>query len=103
MAVAAPLFFSLPSRILRAHLAVTLGYRSRYSLEYTIHCSLIKPPFRKRATSVAAESMAESDRGGALVVADCFLPHVGKSHWQTLKFRMGRSAAQVRPLSRSPE
>jgi len=92
------LFYSLPSRILRAHLAVALGYRTRHSLEYTFHCSLIKPPFRKRTTSVTAESMAEEDRGGAPVVADCFLPHVGKSHWRTLKSRMGRSAAQVAPF-----
>ena len=48
LAVALVLIFSLPSRILRAHLAAVLCCRPRDSREYTFHWSLRKPPFRPR-------------------------------------------------------
>lgn len=63
--------FSLPSRIVRAHLAAILGYRTHDSLDYTFHCSVVKPPFRKRV-----ERADECD-GGELVVPNCFLPEDG--------------------------
>ena len=58
----------LSSRIVRAHLAAAFGYRSRDSLEYTFHCSIRTPPFRKRTTERAVE------RGVEFVVPACFLP-----------------------------
>ena len=45
--------FVLPSRILRAHLAALLCCRPRDSLEYSFHCSLTQPPFRRRPRPVS--------------------------------------------------
>eukprot|EP00964_Phaeocystis_antarctica_P152185 scaffold119983_cov57-Phaeocystis_antarctica.AAC.2 len=46
--VSASIFFFLPSRILRAHLAAVLCCRPRDSREYTFHWSVRKPPLRPR-------------------------------------------------------
>ena len=75
VAILLPALTSLPSRIVRAHLAAALGYRSRDSLEYTFHCSICDPPFRKRTTApLLVECAIPSDSSVELAVPPCFLP-----------------------------
>ena len=68
-----PALTSLPSRIVRAHLAAALGYRSRDSLEYTFHCAF-DLPFRKRQRAPTVECAIPSDSSVELAVPPCFLP-----------------------------
>lgn len=70
--------FTLPSRIVRALLAAGLGYRTRDSLEYTFHYSLIQPPFRRRTQTLLIGIALASDSGVELVVPSCFLPRGGR-------------------------
>jgi len=82
---------SLPSRIVRAHLAAALGYRTRGSLQHTLHCSLLTPPFRKLAHAAAHTTHTTLPREppqhataaqvgvpGELHVPACFLPRALK-------------------------
>lgn len=65
---------TLPSRILREHLATVLFCRSRDNLEYTFQCSLIKPPFRPRTHNhLLTEHAVASDSGVEMTVPECFL------------------------------
>jgi len=52
---------TFPSRIVRAHLARTFGYRSYDSPEYDFNRSLVSPPFRKRTPPRSAASCAALD------------------------------------------
>jgi hypothetical protein len=52
------LLHSLPSRIVRAHLAALCCRQRRSTLEHSCHCSLCAPPFRPRATAASADRVS---------------------------------------------
>ena len=81
--------FIIPSRIVGAYLAYLFGCRSRDSLEYSFHCSLCKPPFRKRTASLPTAS-------GEFEVPACFLPRViDRSPSSFLSFASSASLSKI--------
>ena len=79
---------TIPSRVVRAHL---FGRRSRDSLEYTFHCSLCKPPFRKRTASLPTAAAS-----GEFEVPACFLPRViDRSPSSFLSFASSASLSKI--------
>ena len=82
---------TLPSRILREHLTTVLFCRSRDSLEYTFHCSLCKPPLRKRTASLPTAAAS-----GEFEVPACFLPRViDRSPSSFLSFASSASLSKI--------
>ena len=70
----------LPSRVVQAHLAACLGYRSRDSLVHSFHCSLIRPPFREERATPLPQQQHDAPAAELLNVPECFLPRERKPH-----------------------